>query len=90
MEETSDIERIRNAIIEHIPQARKLGIQNEDELIEAGLLDSLGILDVVSHLEEEFSISVSDDELIPENFNSIMNMSKFVKRKKCNVSTSEG
>lgn len=86
MKEVSDVERIRIFILEHIPKARQLDVQNKDQLIENGLLDSLGILDVVSFLEEEFSISVSDDELTPDNFNSIINMSDYVQMKKNNVS----
>ncbi len=82
MEAIDAIERIRSFIVEHIPKARQLNVQNEDELIETGLLDSLGILDVVTYLEEEFALSVSDEELIPENFQSISTMATYVHMKK--------
>ena len=85
MKEISDVERIKLFILEQIPKARQLDVQNEDDLIETGLLDSLGILDVVSYLEEEFSISISDEELTPENFNCITNMAEYVRTKKSNM-----
>ena len=89
MEDTSEIERIRKFIVEHIPKARQLDVQNGDELIEAGLLDSLGILDVVTYLEEEFEITVSDEELTPDNFQSIVTMAEYVQLKKKNISVSD-
>ncbi len=85
MKEVSDIEQIRIFILEHIPKARQLDVQNEDQLIETGLLDSLGILDVVSYLEEEFGITVSDEELTPDHFQSILSMTTYVQMKKKSV-----
>ncbi len=89
MEASSDIERIRKFIIEHIPKARQLEIQDDEQLLENGLLDSLGILDVVTYLEEEFGISVSDDELTPDNFQSIRTMFVYVQQKKNHLNVSE-
>ena len=82
MDSIDTLEKIRSFIVEHIPQARQLNVQNEDELIETGLLDSLGILDVVTYLEEEFGLTVSDEELTPENFQSISTMASYVQMKK--------
>ncbi len=61
------------------PLARKLG--DEDMLLGNGVLDSLAVLDVVAFIEKEFRITVSDDELLPENFNSIASMAAFVRTK---------
>jgi len=90
MEGVSDVESIRKFLLDHIPKARQLDVHNDDQLLENGLLDSLGILDVVTYLEEEFNISVSDEELIPDNFQSISKMSAYVQMKKTHVSGSEG
>ncbi len=89
MKEVSDAERIKVFILEQIPKARQLDIKNEDELIETGLLDSLGILDVVTYLEEEFEITVSDEELIPDNFQSIDAMAEYVHGKNKNIAVSD-
>jgi acyl carrier protein len=76
---TSSIEqRIQAFVLEKFPLARKAGIGKDTPLLEKGILDSLGILDVVGFLETEFSIVVNDEELVPENFQSLGTLSAFV------------
>jgi acyl carrier protein len=71
--------KIGEFIKNRFPPARKLS--DEDRLLGNGILDSLAILDVVAFIEKEFSIMISDDELLPENFNSISSMAAFVQSK---------
>jgi acyl carrier protein len=73
--------RIRTFIQKKFPLARKQLLKDSDALLESGVLDSLGVLDVVSYLEQEFSIEVADDELVPENFQTIDRIAAFVERK---------
>ena len=61
-------ERIRSFVVEKFPLARKRNIKDSDELLESGIMDSLGILDLVAFIESEFNITVSDEDLSPENF----------------------
>jgi acyl carrier protein len=49
--------------------------------LEGGIIDSTGVLELVAFLEQRFSIAVDDRELLPENLDSIANVSLFVKRK---------
>lgn len=58
---------------------KKLG--DNDSLLEAGIVDSTGILEVVAHLEKHFGVKVDNDEMIPENLDTIANIGAFVKRK---------
>ena len=53
-----------------------------DDLIESGIIDSLGILKLLEFLESKFSIHIADEELIPENFHSIESIESFISRKK--------
>ena len=69
-------ERIRKFLESQFPLVRTL--RDHDRLLGDGILDSLGILDVVSYLESEFGMTVSDEELLPENFNSISTLAAFV------------
>ena len=79
---TGSIEqRIHSFLLEKFPLARKAGIGKDTALLEKGILDSLGILDVVSFLEAEFSMVVSDDELVPDNFQTLGTLSAFVLKK---------
>jgi acyl carrier protein len=81
-------ERIKKFLVQQFPATRNVG--NEDPLLKNGLIDSLGILEVVTFLEREFSIVVSDEELLPENFESIRSLSKFVRQKTNGTDTAEG
>jgi acyl carrier protein len=83
MQSTQPIsDAIRNFVISHFPLARKRGVTDSDLLLETGVLDSLGILDVVQFIETEFGLHIDDDELLPENFQSIQNLSEFVQKKR--------
>ena len=75
-------ERIRQFVLEKFPLARKRGVKDADELLESGIVDSLGILDLVALLEAEFGFVVSDDDLLPENFRSIETISEFASQRR--------
>jgi len=68
-------------IMEKFPLARKKPITIEDDLLENGLIDSLGILDLVTYLEHEFGIVMADDELTPEHFQCVDRLARFVEFK---------
>ena len=74
-------QRIRDFILRNFPLAKKRNIGDDHHLLEAGVIDSLGVLDVVGFLEDDFGVSVGDDELVPENFKSIESLASFVGRK---------
>ena len=78
---SSTEQRICAFLAEKFPLARKAGVGRDTGLLEKGILDSLGILDVVSFLETEFSMVVSNDELVPENFQTLAAISAFVLKK---------
>ena len=73
------VERIRKFLVQQFPATKN--VDNDEPLLNNGLIDSLGILDVVAFLEKEFGIAVSDEDLLPENFGSIQNLSNFVQQK---------
>jgi len=55
---------------------------DSDSLTERGILDSTGALELVLHLEERYGIKVDDEELHPDNLDSIEKMAAFVERKR--------
>jgi acyl carrier protein len=75
-------DRIRQFVLEKFPLARKRSLKDSDELLESGIVDSLGILDLVALLETEFGFTVSDDDLLPENFRSIERISEFAQQRR--------
>jgi acyl carrier protein len=74
-------EQIRGFVIKHFPLAHKRNIRNDDPLLISGIIDSLGVLEIISYLEKEFKISVADEELVPENFHTIESIAAFVQQK---------
>ena len=74
-------ESVRQFIVGNFPSARRRVLGNDDPLLENGIVDSLGILDIVNFLESEFGVAASDDELVPENFRTVQSIAGFVERK---------
>ena len=74
-------QRVHEFVLKRFPLARKKRVTESDPLLESGVIDSLGMLDLVSALEAEFAIAISDEELLPENFQTVANIASFVARK---------
>jgi len=72
---------IRVFILKKFPASRKRTVSADLPLLESGIIDSLGVLDLVGFLEQTFNIKIDDDELTPDNFGSITCMSSFVQKK---------
>jgi acyl carrier protein len=50
-------------------------------LIESGIMDSTGVLELVEFLESNFTIRIDDEELVPENLETISNIVRFLRSK---------
>jgi acyl carrier protein len=55
---------------------------DSDSLLQKGIVDSTGILELISFLEEKFGIAINDDELLPANLDSIENIVNFLEKKR--------
>ena len=73
---------VRSFILTRFPMAKGRGVEDSTPLLDEGIIDSLGILDIVTHLEDAYGIQVGDDELNPENFASIAALAAFVERRR--------
>ena len=56
-------------------------LDNDDSFLEQGIIDSTGILELIMFLEETFNIEVEDEEVIPENLDSVNKISQYISRK---------
>lgn len=77
---------VKEALREYIVEYFLLGdtetkFSDEDSFIEKGIIDSTGILEVIAFLEENYGVIVEDNEILPENLDSLDNISQFVARK---------
>ena len=74
-------ETIRNFIHENFILDEGDHLKDEDSLLEKGIIDSTGVLELVAFIEEKYGIMVEDQELIPENLDSVRNIAEFIMRK---------
>jgi acyl carrier protein len=54
---------------------------DDDSFLEKGIIDSTGVLELIEYIEENFSIKIEDDELVPENLDSLTNVTTYIMRK---------
>ena len=73
---------VRQFVLKNFPLARRQRVTDDASLLESGIVDSTGVLELVGFIQTEFDVTVSDEELLPENFESISRMATFVERKK--------
>jgi acyl carrier protein len=59
-----------------------IAIADDAGLFEQGLTDSLGLMRLVAHLEEQYRLSIGHDDLVPENFETITRLIGFVERER--------
>ncbi len=75
-------DKIRAFVVENFLFGSDENLGDKTSFLDEGIIDSTGILELVSFLEEDFSITVDDEELIPENLDSINNVTAYLERKK--------
>ena len=64
------------------PAAQGIRLEEERSLLDSGVIDSLGILDLVAFMEETFDIEATDEDLVPENFDSVSALVRYVESKR--------
>ena len=73
---------LRNFILEnYLFSDDQSELNNDDSFLESKIMDSMGVLELVSFLEEQFEVTTEDQEMIPGNLDSIDKLVAFVERK---------
>jgi acyl carrier protein len=75
---------IQNTIHEYLLTefgADRDGFEADENLLAQGVIDSMGILKLVTFLEDTFGIETSDDDMVPENFETLAALCAFVERR---------
>jgi acyl carrier protein len=77
-----DIEReINSFVLTNFLFGQSVELQPDDSLLGRGLIDSTGVLELVDFLEERYEIKVEDEEVIPNNLDSVRKVAAYVARK---------
>jgi acyl carrier protein len=74
-------EQIRNFILGNFMLESPEDLIDDESMLEKGIIDSTGVLELVGLLESTYQIIVEDEELIPENLDSIKNVVAYLERK---------
>jgi acyl carrier protein len=76
---------LRQFIRENFLFGQDLALADHDSLLELGIVDSTGVLELVTFIEDSYRITIEDEELVPDNLDSIENLVRFI-RAKCQYS----
>ena len=57
-------------------------LTDSGSLLELGIIDSTGVLELVGFMEEKFDLQVEDEDLVPENLDSVNNLVKYIEHKR--------
>ena len=75
-------EELKNFILENfIVDENPSQLDKNQSFLESGIIDSTGILELVSFIEEHYNITVEDEDLIPDNLDSLQNVVNFINKK---------
>ena len=73
---------ITRYVVENFMFGQGAELTENTSFLEKGILDSTGVLELVAHLESTYGIKVNDDELTPDNLDSVSSICLFLERKR--------
>lgn len=79
-------QEIRKFVVDQFLFGDEDGLTDDASLLELGVVDSTGVLELVTHIETTYGFKVADEELVPDNLDSIESLTDFVQRKRQGVS----
>lgn len=75
-------EQIRRYVVENfLFGGSDHDLSDDVSFLETGVIDSLGVMELVTFVEEQFNVNVADDEIVPQNFDSINNLASYIEGK---------
>ncbi len=72
---------LRQFVKDNLLFGEEITFSDRESFLEQGLIDSTGVLELVAFLEAEYGVTVDDEELVPENLDSVDNVVRFVEEK---------
>jgi len=73
--------KVRGFIVDNFLFGDDAGLEDQVSFLENGIVDSMGILEIVNYIREAFDVVVADEELVPENLDSIFNLTRYLSDK---------
>ena len=80
--QTTDVQsEIYQFIVNNFMFGQADGLRNDESLLQRGVIDSTGVLELVSYLQDNFNITVEDNEIVPANLETVQGIVAYVGRK---------
>lgn len=79
---TDPKKEIRDFVVETFLFGEAAGLTDETSFLREGIIDSTGVLELVAYLESTHGVKIKDEELIPENLDSISAIAAYLAKKK--------
>ena len=84
-------QEVRQFLRDNFPlSADGVVLDKDDSLIEVGVIDSTGVLELIGFIEERYEVAIADEEVLPENLDSIANITRFVGEKTAGTNGNAG
>jgi acyl carrier protein len=81
IEQSTIEQRLRVYLTEHILFSDHFPYSDETSFLDSGIVDSMNVMEIVHHTEQAYGIRISDHEIVPDNFDSIQNIARFIRNK---------
>jgi acyl carrier protein len=81
---------IRNFIVDNFLFGEDNGLSDDTSFLKQGIIDSTGVMQLVSFIQDQYLLTVDDEELTPENLDSISRVSAFIERKMGKAAPGDG
>ena len=75
-------EQVREFVLSNFYVADPAALDDDASLLEAGIVDSTGVLEIITFLENELGVTVEDAEMVPENLDAVAHITAFVEKKR--------
>jgi len=72
---------LRQFIQENFLFGAEANFSDDDSLVENEIIDSTGVLELITHIESTYDLTIEDEDLVPENLDSIANLVRFITEK---------
>lgn len=72
---------LRDFIVENFLFGEEVSFSDADSFLRQGIIDSTGVVEIIAFIEERYGIKVEDEEIVPDNLDSIHKLASFIERK---------
>jgi acyl carrier protein len=74
-------QKIRDYVQQNFLFGNPLTYSDEDSFLKLGIIDSTGVLELIGFVQETFDFTIEDEDIVPENLDSVRNLANFIRRK---------